>query len=360
MGVLIDGVWTDGELPQETGETGQLKRVDSSFRDRITADGSTGFKAEPGRYHLYVAHGCPWAHRTLIYRALKKLDGLISVAYSIPGLKQKGWTFENDPRFPDCVPDTVNGFHYLYEAYVATNKNYTGKVTVPTLWDAKTRRIVNNESSEIIRMFNTAFAGIAEPTPDYYPEPLRSEIDATNALVKADKAAVESAKAQVLGQKSVTENARVQLGYCDIRSPIDGRTGKDNIYYRDNMWRIEHHTMGPVNVSIVRKDKQVVWMLLSRMKRFKTLSYSAEQDLWVTEKLAGEVSREEIGQEAREGAKTEPEAEDGGHHQWVIGTQQVEEKAADIVHAGTQRAALGDIAGGQEAQWCGHDCGKGG
>ena len=89
MGVLIDGKWTDGELPQETGETGQFKRADSIFRDRITADGSSGFKAEPGRYHLYVAHGCPWAHRTLIYRALKKLDGLISVAYSIPGLKKQ-------------------------------------------------------------------------------------------------------------------------------------------------------------------------------------------------------------------------------------------------------------------------------
>ena len=135
MGVLIDGKWTDSELPQETGETGQFKRADSIFRGRITADGSSGFKAEPGRYHLYVAHGCPWAHRTLIYRALKKLDGLVSVAYSIPGLKQNGWTFGDDPRYPDCIPDKVNGFHYLHEAYTATNPTYTGKVTVPTLWD---------------------------------------------------------------------------------------------------------------------------------------------------------------------------------------------------------------------------------
>ena len=104
MGVLIDGKWTDGELPQETGETGQFKRVDSVFRDRITADGSSGFKAEPGRYHLYVAHGCPWAHRTLIYRALKKLDGLISVAYSIPGLKTNGWTFEQRSALPGLHP----------------------------------------------------------------------------------------------------------------------------------------------------------------------------------------------------------------------------------------------------------------
>jgi putative glutathione S-transferase len=183
MGVLIDGVWRDQELPQETGGTGEFKRADSSFRDRITADGSSGFKAEPGRYHLYVAHGCPWAHRTLIYRALKKLDGLISVAYAIPGLKTNGWTFENDPRFPDCIPDTVNGFHYLHEAYTATSKTYTGKVTVPTLWDKKTGRIVNNESSEIIRMLNSAFDGVTGSTADYYPAPLRAEIDRLNERI---------------------------------------------------------------------------------------------------------------------------------------------------------------------------------
>jgi len=183
MGVLINGEWTDGELPQETGERGQFKRADSQFRDRITADGSSGFKAEPGRYHLYVAHGCPWAHRTLIYRALKKLDGLTSVAYAIPGLKQQGWTFENDPRFPDCTPDTVNGFHHLHEAYTATDKNYTGKVTVPALWDKKTNRIVNNESSEIIRMLNSEFNAVTGEGTDYYPPALRSEINAINERV---------------------------------------------------------------------------------------------------------------------------------------------------------------------------------
>src|SRR6476646_1561887 len=183
MGVLIDGKWSDGELPQETGEIGQFKRADSIFRDRSTADGSSGFKAEPGRYHLYVAHGCPWAHRTLIYRALKKLDGLITVAYSIPGLKANGWTFGDDPRYPDCIPDKVNGFQYLYEAYVAANPTYTGKVTVPTLWDKKTKTIVNNESSEIIRMLNTEFNAITGDRADYYPAALRAEIDAVNERV---------------------------------------------------------------------------------------------------------------------------------------------------------------------------------
>jgi glutathionyl-hydroquinone reductase len=186
MGVLIDGTWRDGELPQETGGGGDFRRADSRFRDRITADGSSGFKAEPGRYHLYVAHGCPWAHRTLIYRAVKKLTGAITVAYSVPGLRQQGWTFADDPDFPDCTPDTVNGFHYLHEAYTATDPRYTGKVTVPTLWDKKTRRIVNNESSEIIRMLNSEFDSIGGETSDFYPQPLRAEIDRLNDLVYAN------------------------------------------------------------------------------------------------------------------------------------------------------------------------------
>ena len=186
MGVLVEGTWRDGELPQETGASGEFRRADSSFRERITADGSSGFKAEPGRYQLYVAHGCPWAHRTLIYRSLKKLKGAITVAYSIPGLRQQGWTFEDDPAFPDCTPDTLNGFHYLHEAYTASDSRYTGKVTVPTLWDNKTRRIVNNESSEIIRMLNSEFADVAGDSPDFYPKPLRAEIDRLNDLIYAN------------------------------------------------------------------------------------------------------------------------------------------------------------------------------
>jgi putative glutathione S-transferase len=183
MGVLINGEWRDEELPQETDGSGQFKRVDSQLRDRITSDGSSGFKAEGGRYHLYVAHGCPWAHRALIFRALKKLEGAITVAYSIPGLKEQGWTFESNPEFPDCTPDTVNGFHYLHEAYTATDSRYTGKVTVPTLWDKQTRRVVNNESSEIIRMLNSEFKGVAGNDDDYYPAPLRVEIDRLNDLI---------------------------------------------------------------------------------------------------------------------------------------------------------------------------------
>jgi glutathionyl-hydroquinone reductase len=186
MGVLIQGKWTDSELPQETSQTGQFKRADSAFRRRISADGSSGFKAEPGRYHLYVSHGCPWAHRTLIYRALKKLDDIVSVAYAVPGLKQNGWAFARDPRYPDCTPDEVNGFQYLYEAYAASDPNYTGKVTVPTLWDKKTKSIVNNESSEIIRIFNSEFNTITGDHADFYPPSLRAEIDAINERIYRD------------------------------------------------------------------------------------------------------------------------------------------------------------------------------
>ena len=185
MGVLIDGQWRDEELPQERGQGGDFRRADSAFRDRITADGSSGFKAEAGRYHLYVAHGCPWAHRTLIFRALKNLAGAISVAYAIPGLKDEGWMYEANAAFPDCTPDTVNGFRYLHQAYTASDPHYTGKVTVPTLWDKKTKRVVNNELSEIIRMLNSEFKGIANDL-DLYPAPLRAEIDRINDVVYAN------------------------------------------------------------------------------------------------------------------------------------------------------------------------------
>jgi len=186
MGMLVDGQWRDEDPANEVGKAGNFQRVDSVFRDRITADGSSGFAAEAGRYHLYVAHGCPWAHRTLIYRALKKLTGVISVAIAIPGLPAQGWTFEDNPAFPDCTPDRVNGFHYLHQAYAASNAHYTGKVTVPTLWDKKTKRIVNNESSEIIRMLNSEFGALGADPTDFYPKHLRAEIDSVNAQVYAN------------------------------------------------------------------------------------------------------------------------------------------------------------------------------
>jgi glutathionyl-hydroquinone reductase len=186
MAMLVDGEWRDEDPVNEIGKAGNFQRVDSVFRDRITADGSSGFPAEAGRYHLYASYGCPWAHRTLIYLALKKLTGVISVAIAAPSLPKQRWMFEDNPAFPDCTPDRVNGFRYLHQAYAASNPHYTGKVTVPTLWDKKTRRIVNNESSEIIRMFNSEFGALgAEPT-DFYPKHLRAEIDRINEQVYAN------------------------------------------------------------------------------------------------------------------------------------------------------------------------------
>ena len=186
MGCLIDGVWHVDDPPASSSLSSEFRRAESVLRDRITADGTGGFRAETGRYHLYVAYGCPWAHRTLIYRVLKKLESAISVSYALPKFSDEGWTFGNDPHFPECMPDKAEGFTRLYQAYAVSDPRYSGKVTVPVLWDKKTRRIVNNESSEIIRMLNSAFNGITGDDTDFYPPALRNEIDAINETVYAN------------------------------------------------------------------------------------------------------------------------------------------------------------------------------
>lgn len=180
MGYLQNGEWKDGRLPQETGKSGEFLRAESAFRDVITADGSSGFKAEAGRYHLYVMLGCPWAHRTLLYRAAKKLDGIISVDYTLPTDRTQGWTFGTDPVYPDSGEDSLHGYRYMHQVYTHDTKDYTGKVTVPVLWDKKTSKIVNNESSEIIRNLNSAFDAITGDNTDYYPPELQDEIDRLN------------------------------------------------------------------------------------------------------------------------------------------------------------------------------------
>ena len=178
MGMLMDGKWTD---QRPTPVAGRFVRPESQFRGRITADGSSGFKAEAGRYHLYVAYNCPWAHRTIIFRKLKGLENIVSMAVAVPNDRAQGWAFHDG--FPGATPDTVNGFRYLHEAYTAAKADYTGTVTVPTLWDCKTRTIVNNESPEIIRMFNSAFDAIGATPGDYYPAALRAQIDEVNEFV---------------------------------------------------------------------------------------------------------------------------------------------------------------------------------
>jgi len=182
MGLLIDGVWHDQWYDTEsTG--GRFVRQASQFRNWVTADGSPGvagsggFKAEPGRYHLYVSYACPWAHRTLIFRALKGLESMISLSVVNWYMGEQGWTFE---PAEGVISDSINGAKYLHEVYTKADSNYTGRVTVPVLWDKQKQTIVNNESAEIIRMFNSAFDGVGAKPGDYYPEPLRGEIDALN------------------------------------------------------------------------------------------------------------------------------------------------------------------------------------
>ncbi|MBO1018591.1 glutathione S-transferase family protein [Methylobacterium sp. SD274] len=182
MGLLVDGVWQDKWYDtKETG--GRFKRTDAKFRNWVTTDGKPGpsgdggFPGEAGRYHLYVSLACPWAHRTLIVRALKGLEDAISVSVVDPLMGPDGWVFGDTPG---ATPDTVNGASRLYEVYLAAVPDFTGRVTVPILWDKQRRTIVSNESSEIIRMLNDAFGGTG---PDLYPEALRGEIDAINARV---------------------------------------------------------------------------------------------------------------------------------------------------------------------------------
>src|SRR5262249_26233343 len=140
----------------------------------------TGFKAESNRYHLYVSLACPWAHRTLIFRKLKQLEKVISLSIVDPLMEEEGWVFSD---FPDAIPDNVNGRKRLYEIYLLADPDFSGRVTVPVLWDKERKTIVNNESSEIIRMMNSAFNAFTSAREDYYPETLRNEIDRINKFV---------------------------------------------------------------------------------------------------------------------------------------------------------------------------------
>ena len=178
MGMLVSGKWTD---QRPAAVAGRFVRPESQFRRFVTADGPSGFRAEPARYHLYVSYNCPWAHRTIIFRRLKGLEQIISMSVSLPGMREQGWTF--DDSYPGSTRDAVNGFRYLHQAYCAAKPDYTGTVTVPALWDRKTRTIVNNESPEIIRMMNSAFDGVGANRNDFYPKPLREEIDRINDFV---------------------------------------------------------------------------------------------------------------------------------------------------------------------------------
>ncbi|MEM8858962.1 MAG: glutathione S-transferase family protein [Chloroflexota bacterium] len=179
MGQLVDGKWvTDAQFVKDSD--GRFRRKAVTFRNWIKADGSTPFTPEAGRYHLYIANACPWAHRTMVFRKLRGLEEAITISIVDTLMLDNGWQFNDAEGY---IPDTVNGKTYLYEVYQQADSNYSGRVTVPILWDKQTETIVNNESSEIIRMFNSEFAAIAKPGTDYYPAHLQAEIDEINERV---------------------------------------------------------------------------------------------------------------------------------------------------------------------------------
>ncbi len=185
MGLLIEGVWRD-QWYDTASSGGRFERFTSRFRNWVTPDGSPGpsgeggFRAEPGRYHLYVSLACPWAHRTLIFRALKGLQELVGVSVVHWHMAEHGWTFAPGEG---VVPDPILGSQCLHELYTHADPQYTGRVTVPVLWDRQKGTIVNNESSEILRMFNAAFDAVGAREGDYYPALLRKDIDALNQRI---------------------------------------------------------------------------------------------------------------------------------------------------------------------------------
>jgi putative glutathione S-transferase len=185
VGQLIEGRWIADSL-DTAGAGGKFMRADAPFRNWITPEGlpgptgEGGFIAEAGRYHLYVSYACPWAHRTLIFRALKSLESLISLSVVSPRMPDEtGWTFKDD----GSTGDALFGSDHLYEVYQRAKPDFTGRVTVPVLWDKQRQMIVSNESSEIIRMFNSAFNGLTDNEDDYYPADLRPRIDEINTRV---------------------------------------------------------------------------------------------------------------------------------------------------------------------------------
>lgn len=188
--MLVDGVWKENWQPvQAQDEQGRFIRQTSPFRHWITPDGAPGptgqggFRAEKGRYHLYVAYICPWASRTLMVRALKGLEEVIGVTVVNPCLTDQGWRFGG---YPGADEDTLNGARYLHELYTRADPTISGRATVPVLWDTLTGTIVSNESADIVRMLNSAFTGIVDRGPDLYPVELAVEIDALNAYLYTD------------------------------------------------------------------------------------------------------------------------------------------------------------------------------
>ncbi len=215
MGLLVDGAWQDVDMRVRNGH---FVRKPTAFHHYVTADGGpgptgkSGFPAEAGRYHLYVSLACPWAHRTLIFRKLKKLDDVISVSVTAAQFGKKGWEFGTEPG---ATLDTVNGKSVLADIYTLADPHYTGRASVPVFWDKKQRTIVNNESSEIIRMLNSAFDAFTDVRTDYYPAALRAEIDRVNEAV------YETVNNGVYRSGFATTQAAYEEAACALFATVD-------------------------------------------------------------------------------------------------------------------------------------------
>ncbi|WP_421701969.1 glutathione S-transferase family protein [Aliiroseovarius sp.] len=212
MGQLVDGTWHDTWYDtKSTG--GAFVRKEAKFRNWVTPDGAPGpsgeggFAAESARYHLYVSYACPWAHRTLIFREIKGLSDHIDVSVVHPDMLSDGWTFEAD--FPGATGDTLHGARFMREVYTRAVPDVSGRVTVPVLWDKQRDTIVSNESSEIIRMFNSAFDGLTGNGDDYWPDPLRDRIEEVNARIY-----------------STVNNGVYKAGFATSQAPYDAAVGE--------------------------------------------------------------------------------------------------------------------------------------
>ena len=218
MGLLQNGKWVDQWYDTKSNQ-GEFKRQASAFRNWVTADGEagpsggSGFTAASGRYHLYVSLACPWAHRTLLMRGLKGLQDHISVSIVEPLMLENGWAFS------DRYADELFGFDYLYQLYLHADADYSGRVTVPVLWDKQLNTIVSNESSEIMRMFNSAFDQITGNADDYYPSSLREEIDRVNDIV------YDSFNNGVYRAGFATSQSAYEAGYADVFKTLDWLEG---------------------------------------------------------------------------------------------------------------------------------------
>jgi putative glutathione S-transferase len=218
MGLLIDGAWRDDSHDIKRMQDGHFVRPPTRYRNWVTADGSPGptgeggFAAERGRYHLYVALSCPWAHRTVIFRRLKQLAGVISMSVVEPIQGERGWKFGD---YPGATADGVNGKATLADVYLVADPRFTGRVTVPALWDKERKTIVNNESAEIIRMLNAAFNAFTDAKADYWPAPLRDEIERVNARV------YETVNNGVYRAGFATRQEAYEEAYCALFTTLD-------------------------------------------------------------------------------------------------------------------------------------------